>query len=370
MIDRIELKTSQYGHFIETRNKSIPKGISQLMEEDQDIIELKRSDLNPLYRNSIIQTVLTSNGKPYEDPVKFYVFSDPRFNRQMTDRYKIVFNPNKTPIGEVIQFLTVNFSSNATRNDEIFFDDFKIGRIDFNVDITTHSVQEIFRILFFDNKTQKHTALFTDSEETQFDTSAVRTIGSKNMETFYIGKGMYVLRVYDKVKEAKHRIGILKGQELPIPAALQQLSEQKQVTRIELQIRDLYRAGIQKIDTKTGEMQKFRPTKAIHNVRTFSDFLKIRRDQFDVFKDLKFKTEKYISLARPMKRMSAKEYYLRQDWIVDAFNALVESVGNDTAFKKLPPDVRRAMKRREYEKKFNHELDEICFNDIKSWQSQ
>ena len=368
MIDRIELKTSQYGHFIETRNKRIPKGVSQLMAEDQDIIELKRSDLNPLYRNSIIHTVMTQNGKPTDDPVKFYIFSDPRFNRNMTDRYKIVFNPNKTSIGEAMQFLQVNFNNQNRTIDETFFDDFKIGRIDFNVDITTHTVKEIQRILFFDRKVQLHTT-HTDGEIDGIDPNAVRIIGRKDAETFYIGKGMYMIRIYNKVKEAQNRIATLKANEMPVPAALEKLAAQPLVTRIEFQIRDLYRSGIQKVDTQTGEMNRFRPRKGIHYVRTFADLVNIRRDQFDVFSELKFRTEKVLTLAKATQRISAKQRFLNSDWVVDAFNAMVENIGLDQAMKKLDPDTRRTLKRRIFERRFEHDLNEICFKEIKHWLS-
>ncbi len=368
MIDRIELKTSQYGHFIESRNKHIPKGVSQLLAEDQDIIELKRSDLNPLYRNSIIHTVMMQNGKPTDDPVKFYIFSDPRFNRNMTDRYKIVFNPNKTTIGEALQFLQMNFNNPHRTNDETFFDDFKIGRIDFNADITTHTVKEIQRILFFDRKVQLHTT-HTDGEIDGIDPNAVRIIGRKDAETIYIGKGMYMLRVYNKVKEAQSRIATLKANDMPVPAALEKLAAQPLVTRLEFQIRDLYRSGIQKVDAQTGEMNRFRPRKGIHYVRTFNDLIRIRRDQFDVFSELKFKTEKLLSMAKPTTRRSAKQRFLGTPWVVDAFNALAENVGLDQAMKKLDPDTRRTLKGRIFEKKFLHDLNEICFNEIKHWLS-
>lgn len=368
MIDRIELKTSQYGHFIETRSKSIPKGVSQLIAEDQDVIELRRSDLNPLYRTSIIHTVMTENGKPTDDPVKFYVFADPRFNRHLSDRYKIVFNPNKTSITEAMQFLSVNFNSNLRNNDETFFDEFKIGRIDFNVDITTHTVKELQRILFFDRKVQLHTE-HQGEQETGIDPNAVRIIGRKDAETIYIGKGMYMVRIYNKVQEAKIRIATLKGNGLPVPAALEKLAAQPLVTRIEFQIRDLHRAGIQKVDTKTGEMQKFRPTKGIHYIRTFNDLIRMQRGSFDVFSELKFKTEKLLTLARPTARQTPKQRFLGTPWVVDAFNALSESVGLDQAMKKLDPATRRALKRRIFEKKFQHDLNEICFNEIKHWLS-
>jgi hypothetical protein len=364
MIDRLELKTNRYGHFIETRGKRIPRGVSQLLEEDEDLIELKRSDLNPLYRQSITHTVLASNGKPYDDPVKFYVFVDPRFNRQMNDRYKIVLNPNKTAIGELTDFLFRNFQHMQDR-DEIFLNDFTIGRIDFNVDITTHTVQELFRAIFFDTKARKHTAIYSDSLTDNSQT--VRTIGTKELETFYVGKGMYLLRVYDKVKEAKHRIAILKGQDLEIPKWLETLAAQPLVTRIEIQIRDLYRSGVKKVDTRTGELNIFDPQREHQKVRTFWDLLNVKENQFDVFDELKFKEEKFLTLATQKKRRTAKQDFLRNDWVVNAFNSHIQTIGLDNALKQLPSDTRRDLKRNLVTKSFEHNLNQICYKEIKQW---
>lgn len=363
MIDRLELKTSRYGHFIESRNKRIPRGVSQLLEEDQDIIELKRSDLNPLYRQYITHTVLSSNGKPYDDPVKFYIFADPRFNRQQSDRYKIALNPNKTPIGEVMDFLFENFRHVEDRN-EIFLDDFKIGRIDFNVDITTHTVEQIFRTLYLDNKSRSHVARYKMEDEDDVD---IRVIGKKEMETFYIGNGMYMIRVYNKVAEAKSRIAILKGNGLEIPESLKQLAEQPLVTRVEMQIRDLYRAGIKKVDTTTGEMNVFEPQREHQKIRTFNDLLHIQENQFDVFSDLHFKTEKILWLGRNVARLSQKERVMRSDWFTDMFNAHLREHGFDTTMKKLPAETRRDLKPRIREKKFIHDLNKICIGDILTW---
>jgi hypothetical protein len=366
MIDRLELKTSRYGHFIESRDKRIPKGISQLIDEDDDLKEIKRSDLNPLYRESITHTVLQSGGVPYEDPVKFYIFVDPRFNKQMTDKYKIAFNPNKTPIGEVMDFLFENFAHSKDR-DEIFLDDFKIGRIDFNVDIETHSVNDIFRTLFFDRKTILHTALYACDDEIFDTTFPVRTINRKYMETFYIGKGMYLLRVYDKVREAKHRIQVLKANDMPIPDALKELSEKKQVTRIEIQIRDLNKSGIKKVDTRTGETNIFSPTRRHQNVRTFNDLLHIKPDQFDIFSDLHFKAEQYITMARETRRRSGRQDFLKEQWVIESFNSHIQNVGLDTALKQLPSDTRRELKRRIKEKSFIHDLNNVCLKEVQQW---
>lgn len=366
MIDRLELKTSRYGHFIESRNKHLPRGISQLVNEDQDVVELKRTDLNPLYRNSIVHSVLVNNGVPTDDPVKFYIFADPRFNKQQTERYKIVFNPNKTPFLEVLQFIHTNFST-TTGNDDFLYDDLKIGRIDFNVDITTHSVHDIFRILFLDRKTQKHLALYDEEDADGLENGMVRTIGTKEMETFYIGKGSFILRVYDKVKEAKHRISVLKGNDMPIPATLAELAAMPRLTRLEIQIRDLYRAGVQKVDTKTGETNVFRPTKSIYNVRTFLDLIKIRREQFDVFSDLKFKTREQIKLARPTLRATQKQKLLNQEWIVEALNRLIDDIGYDTVLKKLDKDTRNRVKKQRHDSTFQHDLNSICFEEVAQW---
>jgi hypothetical protein len=350
MLDRVELFTNRY--LISERNfASIRKYTSKLLEEDEDIKELKRTDMNALYKNLFIESTIGNKltGETYDDPVSFYIFAVPRFHRLERDKYKIVFNPSNVSCSKVESFLYRNFSSGGKLSSRVFFDSFRLGRVDFAFDVESHTVTELFHSVWVESKARKHVAVY-EMEENQ---NYVRTIGDKNLETFYIGKGTYTLRCYDKVKESKYQIAVKKREGLPVPEKLLKRSQKKVLTRIEMQIRNLGLLGY----VENEDHQKiFQPSRRHQELRTFYDLLNMRSDQMDVFSNVHFSDAIAIDL------------FEREEWKQRAFLALVREVGFDNAVKLLSPDTRRRLKKKISTKSFSYNLDKNIFGEIQQWR--
>lgn len=354
MIDRLELFTSrplvaEYAKKFE----GIPAYRSKLIQEDEDIQELSRSDMNFLYKSVYTETLLgkTDTGEEFDDPVTFYIFSFPRFKRRERDRHKIVCNPSKISASDLRTFLTRRFWKRGDLDMERFFSSFRLGRVDFAFDVRTHTPEDLKRTLYWDRKVRKHIGLWHISNNDP-DGVRIRTISEAQLQTLYIGKSKYVLRIYDKVAESKNQVSVCKREGWRIPEKLQALADEKLVTRIEMQIRDLGRSGFVVDDEGNKE---WNPTRPHHQLKTLHDILHLDRNNFDVFADLAFAPRDFVVPGT------------YESWKWHAFNSHIEKVGLDQALKILPANTRKEVRSMLSKNNFPYDLDQKVYEEIRLW---
>lgn len=349
MIDRLEMFTSLNMRDLERRHKLGRPFTSKLIEEDEHIKEFKWNDTGTLYKNLFIETFRgdARTGDMYDDPVSFYIFASPRFRSNKTHEFKIVCNPSRITIGMLLDFLYKNFVDENFKTERLFSQQFRLGRVDFAVDVPDYSVDELRRMIYVANKTRKHTSIFSVADD---GAGFLRIISAKEPETFYVGKGDVVLRVYNKVLETKHQIAVFKREGRPVPERLQQTAALPQLTRIELQFRSLGKSGYRNDNGK----EIFSPSRGFHMLRTFNDILHITKSNVDVFDDVLFDPTYTVD-------------YFQQDYMNRAFSALIAAVGLDEALKQLPPDKRREIRSSIQQKKFHHNLNQSLYREIMEW---
>lgn len=349
MIDRLEMFTSLNMRDLERRHKMGKPFSSKLIEEDEHIKEFKWSDTGAIYKNLYIEKFVgdARTGDMSDDPVAFYIFSSPRFKRNKTHEHKVVSNPSRMPVSMLLDFLYKNFTDENFKTERLFSQQFRLGRVDFAVDVPDFSVEELRRMVYVANKTRKHTSLFNVGED---GSGFIRVISAKGPETFYVGKGDVVLRVYDKVQETKHQIAVCKREGREVPERLKAIAAMPQLTRIEMQIRSLGKTGY----TVTNGKEIYSPKRGFHTLRTFGDLLNITRKQCDMFDDVLFEP-------------TLSTNYFDQDYMNRAFTALIQVAGLDEAVKSLPPDKRREIKQELVKREFPYNLNFITHQEIKAW---
>jgi hypothetical protein len=344
LIDRLELFTSRsFSQEAGRSMASLKRFKSKLLDEDEDIISLKRADFNGLYNNLFTLEYWGNKetGNMEDDPVKFYIFDDPRYKKTQKDRTKFVFNPNQVNFTDAIRVMFNMFNPAGCDPTDIFSDNpryraflesFRLGRIDFCIDVPDYTVEELYQIIYIDNKARLHDSLQVDDIK--------RIIARKQMETFYIGRGRVMLRVYDKVKECKHRMSVCKTQGYGISEKLKEMAGMKQLSRIELQIRKLNRDP---------------PVKQYETMKTLYDLVNCK--YYDVFDDLKF---------LPIQGISST-IFERESWKSEAINCMIQKYGADRAMKKLPIDTRKKVKKTLETRKFPYNLNQLLTKEVAQW---
>lgn len=335
---------------------------SKLVREDEDIRELRLSETNSLYRKVLVERIVADHAEreAYDDPITFLIMADPRYGKTQKDRFKIVCNPNQMRLQRLQAFLRSCFPPDPRESEADYFSRFRLGRVDFAFDTEAFAVDQLFQMAFCRRSLRKRTALLNPTSAEEDDAGFVRTVSGLRLETVYLGKGQYVVRIYDKRLEAQHQIQVCKAQGWTVPDHLTRRAERPQLTRIEMQIRDLGRSGYrEEIDTTTGEIKRtFQPSRGHHYLRTLQDLLKLTPDRMDIFQDLAF---------RPIDELTPFD---REIWKAPAFNALIEKVGFDQAVKMLPRGMRKDYKSRMRRIAFDQDLDEIQYQEIRAWTGE
>ena len=343
---------------------------SKLVREDEDIRALKFSETNALYRYVLTVQILAdaNEREAYDDPVTFIVMAGPRFKSATKDKFKIVCNPNTTSRSRLEQFLLKLFPKKSY-DSKTYWQQFRLGRVDFNVDTTDYTVDELYRsvtvtrsLAFSDGySVPRKTVSVGTIEDVDCEGGNVRVFSATNRETVYIGKGRFVVRIYDKVAEAKHQIQVCKQQNWNVPQRLLDIVNENRRVRIEYQIRDLGRSGYRSIDPLTGEeveptdenaQRVFVPTRGFHYLRSLGDIWKLKPEWMDMFNDLHF----------------GETFELEgDDWKAEAFLSLVHEHGLDTALKKLPRATRSRYRAELRTKDFPIDLNKQCYAEIQRW---
>lgn len=322
---------------------------SKLVNEDQELKQIQMQSGGTLYAQLYKETIHgdTSTGEEFDDPVRFLVFYEPRFKQNRTHINKIVLNPNKTSRARLIEFLHTNFKSDGL-DPRGFYRTFRLGRVDFNIDVDDFSVEELHRMIYVATKVRRHDSLFTPQADPE---GFLRIIGETSPQTLYVGKGEIMLRVYDKVREAKYQIAVAKREGRHIPESLRALAAMRCRTRIEMQIRSLSRSGT---TTKDGKVIDKKQRRGFHSLRTLWDLFNMRKDQCDIFDDVLF-----ADLPTPR--------LFDTDWQNTAFAALVQFRGMDAAVKALPIRKRQEIKAALHSKPWKHNLNEQLYREITQW---
>jgi len=357
MLDRLELYTSLNMRNVGKRFKMGGVGTSKLIIEDEDLKELKYKNGTALYQNLFIETFAGNSvtGEMFDDPISFYIFAFPRFKRARSHEFKIVCNPSRITLEMLRAFLwrsfdpVGNFDAEPLKVWSQFSRHFRLGRVDFAVDLSDFSVVELKKMIFISNKLRKHTSIFSLNDDGR---GYFRTIGGAELETFYIGAGAVVLRVYDKRKEARYQVGVFRREGKPIPARLSAVADGEQKTRIEMQLRSVGTSG--NVINSIGK-EIFKPSRGFHHLRTLFDLLNCKEENFDIFSDVHFE------------KLESTEYF-KESWKNKAFNALIKEVGFDESVKSLTPHMRRLIKNKIIKKEFTHNLNSIIFQEFKQWQ--
>lgn len=352
MIDRLEMFTDAELTLAGLQKLSRFSGgyTSKMIAEDEELKELKITEGGMLYKNLFVLSskVNTRTGEEYEDPVRFYVFAYPKFKRNGGARFKIVLNPSKVPMTELIDFLYTNFDHPAHLEEKQFSKQFRLGRVDFAVDVRDFTVAELRAMVFVANKTRKHNSIFKVEDD---GSGFIRIWEAVNPETMYVGNGDVILRIYDKVLEARHQVAVCKREGRKIPERLQQLADARTVTRIELQLRSISTSGL---TVKDGKVVEKKQKRGFHRLRTLWDLQNLKRSHVDMFDDVLFQPRHMTE-------------YFDSDWMNKGFNALIMQVGFDQAVKCLPPDKRREVKESLRERTFPHDLNEIIYTEARTW---
>ncbi|MDD8018370.1 MAG: hypothetical protein PHP42_08350 [Bacteroidota bacterium] len=322
---------------------------SKLITEDETIKEMKYKNGGVLYERLYMETFKggTRTGEMSDDPISFYVFAMPRFRNSKNHNFKIVCNPSRITVQQLLDFLYRNFQTQETIVDRVFQKKFRLGRVDFAVDVPDYTVDELRRMIYVANKTRKHTSIFSVADD---GSGYIRVISAKEPETFYVGKGDVVLRVYNKVLEARYQIAVCKREQRTIPERLKKIAEMPQLTRIELQIRSLGTLGIKEHNgIKSSSLKR-----GFYRLTTLWQLLNMKQKHFDVFDDIIFNP------------LTSTDYF-SLDWMNQMFNCVIKEKGLDESVKMLPKDRRKKIKEYINEQKFNHNLNEICWKEIQSW---
>lgn len=332
---------------------------SKLVREDEDIRELKTIDTNALYRNVFVEKIVADEkeGEAYDDPISFIVMADPRYKKQQKDRFKIVCNPANTPFSRLKSFLRQCFVKFNHEPEEEWLSRFRLGRVDFAFDTEAYSLEQLYRMVYVDRRLRTHISVLDFTEEAQQEPGFVRLFSNTRLGTIYVGKSQYVLRIYDKKQEAKHQIQVCKAQEWTVTETLKARAAKDQLTRIELQIRDLGRTGyVENVDIGTGEVNKvFRPTAGYHHLRSLRDLSVLQASNLDIFDCIKFAAIDEVA------------QFEREPWKVRAFNSHAEKVGFDQAIKELPANTRKKFKEHIRRISFAPDFKKILHGEVQKW---
>ena len=380
MIDRLEMFCSLSplqtfldaleGHIPDSRMKYQDKvqGLdklsqaSKLVREDEDLKSMHTSDINALYRRVVTIKYVAEDMQAIDEPYEFIVMYRPRYHKEKQDTFKIVCNPNKTRLSRLKQFLERTFFHDKKGSPE-FYNSFRLGRVDFCHDLDCLTVEELFRRLSVSRKLRKHTSILSYKEN---DEDYLRVFSGVEMETFYIGKSDFVLRVYNKVLEAKHQIQVSKAHEWHVSKSLERTASLPLLTRLEIQVRDLGRKGCyEEVNKKSGEIfnyhVKYRDPSLLsklklprfYTLETLQDIFDMRQNQCDVFSEVKIHDMRYYKIETAA------------TWQQKAFNALVNTYGIDSAYRMLPRKKRASMQRAT--KTLKIDINKKLYNEVRTW---
>ena len=200
-----------------------------------------------------------------------------------------------------------------------------------------------------DRRIRLHTHIH-DAPEPEEESGFIRIIGRGEPRTIYVGKTPICIRVYDKVEEAKHQIQVCKAQGWKVSERVQRFADANLLTRVEIQIRDLARLGV---NTETGELSQ---DYKFLGLQSLWELVTMQPVSCDMFSMLSFADDTRVA-----------ENVFGSSWQSEGFELLVKKHGVSQALMRLPQYKRKEVRSAIAQKKFPHDLNALCYGEIRKW---